>query len=140
MKRIHEKRKQVRKTIFPVLLAVEYQWTDAVEEFDLALFGHKCELVDPAGQVKHTFEADGLFCTRSGKSSNFAGILAFWEVGFKSLSGPALYLTPQFQGQLPHVLSAIERRRCERGLGVRSNPADPSLTATLSKLLGFVKE
>lgn len=139
---VRRKRRQVRQAGAPVLLAIEGSWLSAsLESFDLALYGHCCEVFNIRMEREAPrFIADGLFTTVSDKPPTYAGVLAFPEVGFRSVTGPTLYHHPRFYGHLPDALSMLEQRWYEHDLGVNSIKTRPTSSANLLEPLGFVKE
>jgi hypothetical protein len=139
---IRRKRRQVRKAEAPVLLAIEGTWlSGSLENFDLVLYGHTCEVINE--QRKRDlprFIPDGLFTNVRDKAPTYAGVLAFTEVGFRSVANPVLYHHPRFKGQLPEALSALEQRWYEQGAGVNSIKVCPATSVGLFEAFGFVKE
>ncbi len=124
---LKRKRRQVRDSLHPVLLAVRAGGiTSDLEDFDQALFGRGCTVLGPdletAGQ---TFIADGLFMRGSKGTPTYAGVLAFTAVGFNVCAQPVLYRHPRFDGSLPGSLSGVEERSIDAGWeGIHVRPAD----------------
>lgn len=139
---IRRKRRQVRNAGAPVLLAVEGSWlSGSLENFDLVLYGHTCDVFNERRkrETPH-FVPDGLFTNVSKKPPTYAGVLAFSEVGFRSVADPVLYHHPRFKGQLPEALSGLEQHWYEQGTGVNSVKVSlATLTAQL-EAFRFVKE
>lgn len=139
---VRRKRRQVRQADAPVLLAIEGSWLScSLEDFDLALYGYGCEVFNIRREREAPrFIADGLFTTISDKLPTDAGVLAFPEVGFKSVTTPTLYYHPRFNGHLPSAFSVLEQRWYENGLGLNSIKTRPTTSTNLLEPLGFIKE
>lgn len=139
---VRRKRRQVRQADAPVLLAIEGSWlSSSLENFDLALYGHTCDVFNIRREREAPrFIADGLFTTISDKPPTYAGVLAFPEVGFRSVANPVLYRHPRFNGHLPDAFSVLEHHWYEHGLGVNSIKTRPTTSAKLLEPFGFVKE
>jgi hypothetical protein len=135
------KRRQVRKANAPVLLAIEGSWlSGSLESFDLALYGHTCDVFNIRREREAPrFIADGLFTNISNKPPTYAGVLAFPQVGFNSVVMPVLYHHPRFEGHLPEAFSVLEQHWYEHGLGVNSIRTHPSTSDNLLATLGFVE-
>jgi hypothetical protein len=130
---VRRKRKQVRRAEAPVLLAIEGSWlSSSLESFDLALYGHTCEVINANREREEPrFIPDGLFTNISSNSPIYAGVLAFPEVGFKSVTSPTLFHHPRFRGHLPAALSMLEQHWYEPTVNsVRTHPSSfPNLLA-----------
>lgn len=139
---IRRKRRQVRKADAPVLLAIEGSWlSGSLENFDLVLYGHTCEVINERREREAPrFIPDGLFTNVSDKAPTYAGVLAFAEVGFRSVADPVLYRHPRFKGHLPEALSSLEQHWYEQGAGVNSVKVRLATLAGQLEAFGFVKE
>jgi histidyl-tRNA synthetase len=105
------------------------------------IYGHTCDVFNER-RVREAprFIADGLFTNVSDKSPTYAGVLAFAEVGFRSVADPVLYHHPRFKGQLPEALSVLEQHWYVEDAGVNSVKIRPAISAGLLEAFGFVKE
>lgn len=93
---LRKKRAQTRSETYPVIIALHASGvSSSFENFDKALYGHTVSHYAPGGQESVTFEADGLFA-RKPLSRSFAGVLAFTSVTPFGVTGPVLYLHPEF--------------------------------------------
>lgn len=139
---VRRKRRQVRKADVPVLLAIEGSWlSGSLESFDLALYGHTCDVFNIRREREAPrFIADGLFTNISNKPPTYAGVLAFPQVGFNSVAMPVLYHHPRFYGHLPEALSLLEQHWYEQGMGINSVKIRPRTSDNLLEALGFVRE
>jgi hypothetical protein len=110
-KAIRRKRKQVRHSDIPVILAINMDGMGAsYEDFDQVLFGYTWY---HANLGTYGFSANGLFTGRTNKEKppTFAGILAFFNVGLWGWEAdPILYINPHFTGELPNGLLILEKR------------------------------
>ncbi len=95
---IKRKRKQVRSSGHPSLLAHHARFGATFRDFDRALFG------DGGGGL------DGAFIGKGEGEPVCAGVMAFPDVGFTCPHEPVLYMHPRFRGRLPTELGAFERR------------------------------
>jgi hypothetical protein len=138
---IRRKRRQVRNADVPVLLAVEGTWlSGSLENFDLVLYGYPCEVLNERRERESPrFIPDGLFSNGSDKPPTYAGVLAFGEVGFSSMSDPVLYHHPRFKGNMPEALSVLEQHWYEQGAGVDSVKISPATLTGQFEAFGFVK-
>jgi len=103
------------------------------EEVDTALFGRKVATRGPDGQLLGTtFETDGVFAGGS-REPTWTGALMFLNVGFLGGPDPMLYLHPRFEGRLPEVLEALERRTYDAEVGAIV-AEEPSTTGVLGVL------
>ncbi len=141
-KTVQRKRRQVRNSKVPVLLAIEGSWLgNSLENFDMALYGHTCDVINQRMEREATkFIPNGLFTNVSDKPPIYAGVLAFPEVGFKSVAAPVLYQHPRFKRYLPEALSGLEQRWYEDGMGVDSIKTRQASSANLLESLGFIRE
>jgi hypothetical protein len=110
-KAVHRKRKQVRQSGTPVVLAINMDGLGAsYEDFEQVLFGRSWLNVKDRTTG---FEANGLFTGRVDKEKppTFAGVLAFFNVGLWGWNAdPILYINPRFRGEIPNGLLRLERR------------------------------
>jgi hypothetical protein len=112
---VRNKRKQVRNSNTPVLLAIQASGISSrLEDFNTALFGHSYDRYDEHLRLVETgFKPDGIFNEQReprGKPPTFAGVLAFLTVGFNACTAPVLYHHPRFSGTLPVALQELEQR------------------------------
>ena len=109
---VKSKRRQVRNSQAPVLLAIQASGIcSRFEDFDISLFGSGCDSYDEHLRLVETvFKPSGVFSKKSDKAPTFAGVLAFLTVGFNSCVGPVLYRHPRFSGMLPEALLQLEQR------------------------------
>jgi hypothetical protein len=116
---VARKKKQVRKSKMPVLLAVSTSPFGEREDYDRALFGLTYEHVDHQGRTIETgFDPVGVFGSKRSESPIIAGVLAFTEVGFPGVADPILYLHPRFEGEVPESIKRLEQRTYSQGVGV----------------------
>lgn len=112
---VRRKRRQARAYAphGPVLLALDSEatWGTSISDFDAALFGSPSPT---------SFLANGALATQ--QHAEFAGVLAFVDLGFTSSSDPVIYLHPRFQGDLPPELMVLEFRELGPD-GIRATPA-----------------
>lgn len=110
---VKSKRKQVRNSQAPVLLAIQASGISSdFEDFDMALFGGGFERYDENHRLVETgFLPNGIFNNKSDKAPTYAGVLAFLNVGFNICVGPVLYHHPRFSGTLPNALLQLEQRK-----------------------------
>lgn len=133
LRAVRRKRRQVRASHAPVLLAVNAKGLSSrLHAFDSALFGATWSHEDITGRVTHTsFRASGEFSRIRDKSPTYAGLLAFTGVGLAHCRGPVLYVHPRFGESLPSGFDRIERRLLSRDRdGIMILPAegpDPSI-------------
>jgi hypothetical protein len=105
------------------------------------LYGHTCEVINERRERESPrFIPDGLFTTISDKATTYAGVLAFAEVGFRSVADPVLFHHPRFKGSLPEALSSLEQHWYEEGAGVNSVKVCLASLAGQLESFGFVKE
>jgi hypothetical protein len=95
---VKRKRRQVRGSTHPRLVAIDARFGATFRDFDRALFGDEGD-----GQ-------GGEFTTARQSDPVFAGALVFPEVGFTCPHEPVLYLHPRFNGRLPSQVEAFEQR------------------------------
>lgn len=95
---VKRKRRQVRSSGHPKIIAIDGRFGATFNDFDRALFG------DDGGDLH------GEFIGKGDGEPVFAGVLAFPEVGFTCPDEPVLYMHPRFSGRLPSELAAFERR------------------------------
>lgn len=109
---VKKKRKQVRCSEEPVLLAIQASGVGSgFDDFDMALFGRGYARYDEQHRLIETgFETNGVFNERRDKAPTYAGVLAFLTVGFNACTAPVLYRHPRFSGILPEALLKLEQR------------------------------
>lgn len=136
---IDRKRKQVKSSDSPVLLAIHASGISSdLEDFDITLFGHTFERFDEQGKsVEIGFLPDGYFNRKSEKPPTYAGVLAFLNVGFQGCSEPVLYRHPRFTGKLPEALLQLEQRQYDEA--ARKIHVVPSTGPNFGERLNFVK-
>jgi hypothetical protein len=117
------KKRQVRKSAAPVVLAISASPFGGLDDFDQALYGLTFESVDHKGKTIRTgFKPTGLFGTPRAEAPTFAGVLTYRSVGFTEVIDPVLYLHPRFNGALPEALKKLEVRSMN-ALGIQTRPA-----------------
>lgn len=108
---IKRKKKQVKKTGTPVILAVRTDAFGDLEDYDRALFGSTYERVDVTGRTVATgFTSDGLFIKRRREAPTYAGLLAYTAAAIPRVHDPVLYIHQGFKGSLPDALKNFEVR------------------------------
>lgn len=108
---LHRKRKQVRNSDLPVLLAIQNSSIIArFEDYDIALFGRTLDRRRTVGGTG--FSPTGALNEKRDKTPTYAGVLAFLEMSFPG-GGPApvLYQHSRFSGTLPKAVLELELRR-----------------------------
>ena len=115
-KAIKKKRPQGRNVEIPSILAVyANRISTTFEDFDHALYGRETSVLGTetaAGALdasESEFHADGVFNKGEGDPT-WAAVLAFVNVYLGGGVDPVLYLHPRFRGDLPEMLTSIERR------------------------------
>jgi hypothetical protein len=138
---IKSKRRQVRNTGLPVLLAIHASGISSdFEDFDKALFGYTLGWGNLEHEVEATgFDPNGMFTYNLDKPEppTFAGVLAFVEVGFQHTTQPVLYLHPRFSGSLPGALMQLEQRSYDSA--DRTIQIKPAQATGLLQGLNFVE-
>jgi hypothetical protein len=136
-KSIKKKRPQGRNVEIPSILAVYANGISTTfEDFDHALYGREVGTLGTetaTGEVYVSgseFQADGVFNKGEGDPT-WAAVLAFVNVYLGGGSDPVLYLHPRFRGDLPEVLTSIERRNYD--------PVARSVNMVPSRRPGFIK-
>ncbi|HXQ37813.1 MAG TPA: hypothetical protein VN843_27640 [Anaerolineales bacterium] len=120
---VTNKKKQVRKSEAPVVLAISASPFGGLDDFDQALYGLSFESVDHKGKTIRTgFRPTGLFGTPRAEAPTVAGVLAYRSVGFTEVIDPVLYLHPRFNGTLPEALKKLELRSLNAS-GIQGRPA-----------------
>jgi hypothetical protein len=120
---IKRKKKQLKKTRTPVLLAVRTDAFGDMEDYDQAVFGLTCEHVDHEGRTISTgFNPMGLFAKKRREPPTYAGLLAYTAASFPRVNDPVLYIHQGFDGVLPELLRNLEVRTLE-ARGFRVEPA-----------------
>lgn len=110
---INEKRKQVRDSIYPVILVINACGIASdFEDFDTKLFGHTCDVYNnKINEIDYTyFNEDGLFTKNRDHNPTYAGVLAFIRSGLFGGTPPILYLHPYFHGKLPKSILKLEQK------------------------------
>jgi hypothetical protein len=95
---VKRKRRQVRDSPYPRIVAIDGRFGATLHDFDRALFGDG---------------GDGLggeFINGRASEPVCAGVLAYPEVGLSCPCQPVLYLHPRFTGALPLPFALFERR------------------------------
>ena len=110
---IHRKRKQVRSSDLPVLLAVQNtSISGSFEDYDIALFGRTFDRYDQLMRlVEVGFSPTGILNEKRDKAPTYSGVLAFLQMGFLGGTPPVLYQHPRFSGTLPKAVLELELRR-----------------------------
>lgn len=99
-KALAAKKRQVRGTGVPVLLAVNAAGIGSgFDDFDRAIYGHTSN---------YGFIEDGAFTTHRSEPPTYAGLIAFVEVGFRLRVSPRLYLHPRSTAKLPGGFAILE--------------------------------
>lgn len=102
---IGHKRRQVRGSAVPVLLAIQAEWGTDSAHFDVALFGHTYTRFDRRyGEVSTGFNPDGEFNAKRVGHPTYAGVVAMFRRGFREWPLPVLYRHPRFAGELPGTI------------------------------------
>lgn len=114
-KAVRRKRRQIRGTQLPCLLAIRGEdLGSSLDDFDVALFGSECEHLDIEGTVvDRSFTNDGVFRRRGEGEPSIGGVLAYPQVGFLGAQDPVLYLHPRYKRAIPAALSKLEIRTME---------------------------
>jgi len=117
------KKRQVRKSGAPIVLAISASPFGGLDDFDQALYGLTFESVDHKGKTIRTgFKPTGLFGTPRAEAPTLAGVLAYRSVGFTEVIDPVLYLHPRFNEALPEALKKLEVRSMNAS-GIQTRPA-----------------
>ena len=120
---IKRKKKQLKETGAPVILAVRTDAFGDLEDYDRALFGLTYERVDASGGTIATgFDPSGLFAKRRLETPTYAGLLAYTVAAIPRVNDPVLYIHQGFKGVLPESLRNLEVRTLEV-TGVHIEPA-----------------
>jgi hypothetical protein len=129
---IKRKKKQVKKTGTPVILAVRTDAFGDLEDYDRALFGLTYERIDLTGKIIATgFTPSGLFAKRRIEAPTYAGLLAYTAAAIPQVVDPVLYIHQGFEGRLPDALMNFEVRTLTAG-GIHIQAA--GMTKILSEL------
>jgi len=109
---IHRKRKQVRSSESPVLLAVQNtSISGSFEDYDIASFGRTFDRYDQLMRlVEVGFQPTGILNEKRDEAPTYAGVLAFVQTGFLGGRAPVLYQHPRFSGILPRAALELEVR------------------------------
>jgi hypothetical protein len=120
---VTNKKRQVRKAVTPVILAISTSPFGDLEDYDRALYGLTFEEFDINGRrVRAGFKPVGVFGKVRSQPPTIAGVLAYREVGFTRVFDPVLYLHPRFVGTLPEAFQQLEVRSLNAG-GISVKPA-----------------
>lgn len=131
------KRRQVRGTNTPVLLAVHASgMVSDFEDFDRALYGHTYELHSPDRLKEAGFRPDGLFNEPADGDPTFAGVLGFLDVGFHRCTQPVLYRHPRQISPLPAAFDLLEQRAYNPD--TNSIEKEPAKVSSVLQGLNFV--
>jgi hypothetical protein len=123
---LKRKRRQVRRSDNPVLLAIEASGISSeFEDFDKALFGRTYEKYNERRELSEIgFMPNGAFDSKGDKAPTYAGVLAFIEVGFLGGPAPIFYHHPRFSGSLPEEILNLEQRKYDKwSNNVQAHPA-----------------
>ena len=126
---VHRKRSQVRDSDHPVILAIRAGSATDAEQFDIALFGRTYATLNSLRvQTETGFSPSGEFAAKREGPPTFAGVLAFFEVGFREFPSPMLYEHPRFEGQWPKPIQDLHRRAYDSGQNrIVDNPCSVTL-------------
>lgn len=119
---VANKKRQVRKTNTPVILAISTSPFGDLEDYDRALYGLTFEEFDVnRKRVRTGFRPVGIFGQVRSEPPTISGVLAYRDVGFTRVVDPVLYLHPRFGGKLPASLLRLEVRSLnDAGISVKS--------------------
>lgn len=108
---VAKKKKQVKKSNSPVVLAISVSPFGGLDDFDQALFGLTFELADHLGRTIETgFRPTGVFGTNRPNTPTIDAVLAYRQVGFPAVADPVLYLHPRSSAKLPAGLMKLQTR------------------------------
>jgi hypothetical protein len=108
---IRRKKKQVKKTGTPVILAVRTDAFGDMEDYDRALFGLTFEHVDHTGKtIAAGFDPVGLLAKTRPERPTYAAVLAYTAAAIPRVNDPVLYIHQGFEGSLPRSLLKLEVR------------------------------
>lgn len=117
------KKRQVRKSGTPVVLAISASPFGGLDDFDQALYGLTFETVDHEGKtIKTGLKPTGLFGIPRPEAPTVAAVMAYRSVGFTEVTDPVLYLHPRFTGVLPESLMNLEVRSLDAS-GIQTRAA-----------------
>ena len=120
---VKRKKKQVKKTGTPVILAVRTNDFGDLEDYDRALFGLTYERVDHTGKtIARGFDPVGLLAKTRPEPPTYAGVLAYTAAAIPRVSDPVLYIHQGFVGILPQALMNLEVRTLHAN-GIHINSA-----------------
>jgi hypothetical protein len=131
-----ERTKRHQARAFPgesVLLAIDSPFGGPdVESYDMALFGStlvRIGLEDDA--VSYSFRPDGVLAKQ--RRAEYAGVLAFPQVGMFGATDPIIYHHPLHEGALPAALLDLRQRSIRSG-GITDRQAQRT---SISGAIGF---
>jgi hypothetical protein len=103
------KKKQVRKSNLPVILALTPSPIGGdLEDFDKALFGRSYELHGFNNEIMEVgFHADGIFASKRPEQPTYAAALVYPTIGYRHVPDPVLYLNSRFSDLLPENLMKL---------------------------------
>lgn len=113
---LKSKRRQVRSSTHPVLLAISVgeKGRSALELFDSVLYGTTVGHTDIVSRVSiaKSFDANGEWTKRGQKNRPpvYDGVLAFCSVGLTAHIAPIMYHHPRTVAKLPSELLSLEQR------------------------------
>jgi hypothetical protein len=126
------KKKQVKKSDSPVVLAISVSPFGRLDDFDQALFGSTFESVDHRGRTISTgFTPTGIFGTSRPNAPTIDAVLAYQRVGFTEVADPVLYLHPRSSAKLSAALMNLQTRSVNAN-GVQVKP--PAVNDVLSDM------
>ncbi len=136
---VKRKRKQVRSSSAPVLLAIGASGISSdFQDFDIALFGRTCGSYNEQRELIHIgFIPSGAFNNKAEGPPTYAGVLAFTEIGFLPCPAPVIYRHPRFPGQFPQSILQLEQRIYDARNG--KIQVQPSTIIDLPHKLRFVQ-
>jgi hypothetical protein len=116
------KKKQVRNSTSPVVLAISASPFGGLDDFDQALYGLTFESVDQQGKTIRTgFKPTGVFGRNRPEPPTYAAVLAYRSVGFTEVVDPVLYLHPRSKAKLPEALMNLQVRSLDsNGVQIRA--------------------
>lgn len=109
---LHNKRKQVRNSEIPAIIAINLNFRSDLGDCDRALFGNTITTVYENGNLEESFEPSGYFGKSANKDSQptIAGVIAFTEAGFLYTDKPVLYWNPRYKGKIPNSFNKLPQK------------------------------